>query len=107
MRSHNKCGLVIAADIKEQLHYLVSGIRVQVTGGFVRQYQLRVVKQCTRYIHTLLLPSRHLVGHFGTFIFQPYFGEYIFYFFPHQCLVFPPGSFQHKFPGYHKHRGLQ
>ena len=40
-----------------EIKYLAGGTLVQVSGGFVGQQQPRVVHQCARQCHALLLAS--------------------------------------------------
>lgn len=62
---------VLLDKVMEQLEDAVGRFGVQVTGGFVRDDQWRLVQQCAGDGQPLLFASRQFMGHFVAFGAKP------------------------------------
>ena len=59
----------------DQIKYRLSGSCIQVSGRFIRQQNLRIGDQRTRYGDTLLLSSRELTGSVMRAVFESDFAQ--------------------------------
>ena len=60
MGNHYHCLVLLMRYLLYQLEHFHSGVRIQVTGGLIREHYLGIDHKGPGYTHTLLLATAHL-----------------------------------------------
>lgn len=96
MRGEEHGGIVLQGELAHQQENIVAGFRIEISGGFVGNDDLRFVEQCPRDDDALLLASGELVRHFIKLIQQIDLLQYFLNALANFRLIAPAGRIQYK-----------